>query len=91
MWKLPFHVLEAEAYSDQVFDNLDECMEKYKLALLAAQFQVQRKQMKVEKFLIFRHQVVALPAPYYDQRIIGVGDVPGSTFDEDRPKSISFE
>ena len=91
MWKLPFHVLGAEAYSDQVFTDLEECVTKYEPALLQAQTQVVKKRMTVDKFLIFRHQVVALFPSHFDQRILGVGDVPGYEFEENRPKSISFE
>lgn len=91
MWKLPFNVLGAEAYSDQIFDNVEECLEKCQPALVHARAQLARKRVTVERFLIFRNQVVALPPSYLDQRLLGVGDMPGCEFEENRPTSISFE
>lgn len=91
MWKLPWHVLGSEAYSDQVFSTVDECFEKYKEALTSAKSQVAKKGMTVDKYLIFRHQVVALPPAYFDQRLLGIGDVPGVEFEPNRPTTITFE
>lgn len=91
MWKLPFHVLGVEAYSDQIFKDLDECIKKHEDSIKAARRQVERKRMRVDKFLIFKHQTIALPPPEFDQRILGVGDQPGYEFEVNRPKSISFE
>lgn len=91
MWKLPWHVLGAEAYSDQVFSNVEECFEKYKEAITSAKKQVENRRMKVDKYFIFRHQVVALPPAYFDQRNVGVGDVPGIEVETNRITSITFE
>lgn len=91
MWKLPFYILEAEAYSEQIFSSHDECIEKYGPAIEEASRQLDKKRMKAGRFLIFRHQVIALPPSHFDQRLLGVADLPGADFGPDRPKTIVFE
>lgn len=91
MWKLPFRVFDTDAWSDQIFENVDECLEKYSFAITNARKQVLKQRMTVGKFLIFRTQVIALPPEYFDQRLLGIGDVAEAQFDENRPKYLVFE
>lgn len=90
MWKLPFLVLGSEAYAYSPFSTSDECMEKCGTAILEARRQVQAKRMEVGTFWILKYQTVALPGQLFDQRLLGIGDMPGAEFESNRPTQIQF-
>ena len=87
--KLPFYILEAEAYSEQIFSSHDECIEKYGPAIEEASRQLNKKRMKAGRFLIFRHQVIALPASHFDQRLLELPICLGQISDLTVPRQSS--